>query len=456
MENNYTISLDLGCTKVTAALGELAPNGELIVRNIVSEPMEGLVRGEISNIESVTASIKSAVERLEAEADITVESVVVGSAGRSVLCADNSGFVYVGSDGEIVEDDVCKLKENMNNVQAPEGRLILERIPQRYKIDACEIAKSPVGHFGRQLEATYSFVLAGKPQMERIGKALERVGIRNKRFVASAMASGAVAATSDEKDMGVAVVDIGAGTTDLCVYQGGVVRYVASIPLGSADIDADIKAVAIPPHAVEKIKIQHGYATASAIPYENLNNVVRVLGRTNREKNKDISFRDLSAIIECRLLDIVEFLVEELKRSGYNTLLGAGIILTGGCSKLRGIDTLLKERTGHDVRLGYAEEGLSPESIEGLTAPNLTTAIGLLKIGLEGTTARPRPAVTPKVGPKEQSSNKKRGEENQSNNKQPSEQEDGKKGGFFSKFFKRVGDKVNDVIFNPTIDDEEI
>lgn len=443
------VSIDLGYSKVAVALGEMSADGQTIVKRSVVHPMSGMERGEISNIERVTSSIKAAVEELEAaEEGLVVERVVVGASGRSVLCADKSGVVYVAGDGEIMPDDVRQLKENMQKVQAPEGRVILDRIPQSYKIDTRDITDSnPVGMFGRQLATTYSFILAGKAPLERIGKALDRVGITKSRFYASAMASGVVAATADEKELGVAVVDMGAGTTDLCIYQGGVVRYVASIPLGSADIDNDIKAVAIPPHAVEKVKIKYGYASAASIPFENLNQVVRIKGRTQREKSKDISFRDLSSIIECRLLDIVDYLVEELRRSGYNDKLAAGMVLTGGCSQLMGIDSLLRERTGHEVRFGGAEEGISAESMEGFSAPELSCVIGLLRLAMLEGGIKSRPATEPAVAEEE--------DEQQPKAKGKKEKPARRGGGGQRRGLNTLWNKIQDMFFTPPIEPED-
>ena len=380
---NYLISVDMGGSKVVAALGLRSTEGQTIVGDTVVKPMEGFTRGEVTNIEHVTNAIRSAVEELTTRNGVEASEVWVSASGKHIVCADNSGFVYVGgTDGEITESDVESLHHNMNNVQAPEGKVILARIPQNYKVDGNETIGSPVGRFGHRLETTFSFILGGKVVLERISKAFARAGIPNVHFVAGSCASASVAATEEEKDSGVIVIDFGAGATDICIIQNNIVRYVASIPFGSAAINKDIRSTAIPVGTIEKLKTVCGYATASAIPEEKLNKAVRINAHSSHQKHKEITYRDLTTIIESRMLDIIDFVNTEIKASGYHNRLPAGIIITGGGSKLAGIETLFRERTGYDVRLGSAESDISVESIDGFSAPELTTAIGLLNIGL--------------------------------------------------------------------------
>lgn len=377
------ISVDLGGSKVVVALGRLSLNGEIVVVDAVSKPMEGFTRGEVTNIEHVTTAIREAVTELENRQGVKVSEVWVGVSGRHIICADNSGFVYVGgSDGEITDLDVEKLHENMDNVQAPDGKVILTRIPQNYKVDANETIGSPVGRFGRRLETTFSFILAGKVALERITKAFQRAGVERTHFVAGAMASASVVATEEEKESGVIVIDLGAGSTDLCIIQNKVVRYVASIPVGSSAINNDIRSTAIPAGMIEKLKTKCGYATASAIPADKLNSSIRINSRSPHQKNKEITYRDLTTIINARMLDIIDLVNAEIRASGYHNRLASGIILTGGGSHLMGVDTLFKEHTGYDTRLGAAEGDISIDSMEGISAPELATAIGLLGIGI--------------------------------------------------------------------------
>lgn len=459
----HLISVDLGGSKVTVALGRLSHNGETVVVDAVSKPMDGFTKGEVTNIEHVTSAIREAVGEIESRNGIKVDDVWVSVSGRHVVSADNSGFVYVGgADGEITERDVEKLHENMDNVQAPEGKVILSRIPQNYKVDANETLGSPVGRFGRRLETTFSFVLAGKVALERIGKAFQRAGVEHTNFLAGAMASAEVVASEEEKESGVIVIDLGAAATDLCVIQNRIVRYVASIPVGSAAINNDIRSTAIPAGMIEKLKTKCGYATTSAIPADKLNSSVRINARSPHQKNKEITYRDLTTIIEARMLDIVEFVNSEIRASGYHNRLPSGIILTGGGSRLAGVDVLFKERTGYDVRLGAAEGDISAESMEGTSAPELATAIGLLTLGIKESGIAPSeaPAVAPTVEDKSEQ------EPAEDTHKEPEtitpatptekgkdgSKEGGKKGGFIKNFAKWF----NDTVFGGDVVDDEM
>ena len=453
---DYIVSIDLGCSKVVAALGALNEHGEVVVADFVSKPMSGFIRGEISNIELVTKALKSAVSELESRNNIIVSDVFVSVEGRHIVWADNSGFVYIGSDGEILEENVSQLCNNMNNVQAPDGMVILSRIPQRYKIDSRVVTADPVGMYGKQLGATYSFLLAGKGVLERISKAFDRVGISGHKFHSAACASAEVVASEDEKEMGVAVVDLGAGVTNVAIYHDNKLRYSVSIPVGQDAINKDIKAAAVPDKHIEKLKITHGYATASAIPFNILNSMIRIHGRTQHEKERFIPYRDLCTIIYARMLDITDYVVEAIRTSGYQTQLGAGIILTGGGSQLHGVVELFKDQTGQEVRLGIAEVGVGAESVEGCFDPSLATAIGLLAVGLkEGTVGGVKDAPQNSVESKGGDTNKNGGNKDEEPEGKGGRGGKGSKGGWFSTLIGRI-DKA---IFGPDqeiVDDENM
>lgn len=386
----HLISVDLGGSKVVAALGKRSQNNETIVVDVVEVAMDGYTSGEITNIKNVVTAIQSAVATLESRNSIEVSDVWVSASGKHIVCSDNSGFVYVGgAGGEITDMTVDKLCENMNNVQAPDSKIILDRIPQNYKVDGNEIIGSPVGHFGHKLSTTFSFTLGGKAALDRINDAFNRSNIHSTHFVTSAMASAMVVASEEEKEAGVAVIDLGAGTTDLCIIQNNVVRYVASIPIGSAAINKDIQTIGVPNNSIEKLKVKCGYATVGAIPNDFINKAVLINTHSQYQKKKSIAYRDLAAIIEARLLDIIEMVNNEIKASGYHNRLTNGIILTGGASQMMGIEELFRERTGYDVRCGVAECNISFDSKEGIDSPAYATAIGLLAIGIEKSNIAP-------------------------------------------------------------------
>ena len=351
---NYIVAIDLGSGSVTAAAGSKDPDGRLNIIDMVSKPMQGMSCGEVINIEQVTGAVRAAVGELEEHLGIKVTEAYAGISGHDIKCADSSYFVYVsGEDHEICEEDVAKLHESMNSLQPPEGICILDRTPQKYVIDSREETMQPVGRFGQQLEATFNFILANRGSLERLNKAFLRLGIVQRRLFTNAQASAAAILTEDEKELGAAVIDIGAGCTDICIWQDNIMRYVGVLPVGSDAINRDIRSIAIPERFIEKLKTTHGYAVAAQIPEEKRSQNIKIKGRTQRE-NKEISFYNLAQIIEARLLDIVENVMEEIKESGYADKLGSGIVLTGGGAYLKDIDTLFRERTKYDVRTGSA------------------------------------------------------------------------------------------------------
>ena len=379
----YLISVDLGGSKVTAALGMLSMEGETVVVDAVTRPMEGFTRGEVTNIELVTTAIGEAVSQLEVRNEVKASEVWISISGKHVVKATNSGFVYVGgADGEVTTRDVDKLHDNMANVQAPDGKVIIARIPQSYKVDSNETIGSPVGRFGTRLETSFGFVLAGEKALERITKAFKRCGIENIHYTSGAIASATVAATDEEKESGVIVIDLGAASTDLCIIQNKVVRHVASIPIGSADINKDILSIGVPLKTAEVLKVNHGYASHSSIPEEKRSKGVSISRTPGKKKGDVVSYHDLVTIIESRMTDIIEYVIAEIQASGYHNRLASGIVLTGGASRLVGVESLFSELTGYDVRLGCAENGVEEPSIEKWGAPENTTAIGMLQLGM--------------------------------------------------------------------------
>lgn len=487
----HLISVDLGGSKVVAALGKRSLHNEIVVVDIVEVAMDGYTAGEITNIKNVTTAIQSAVTTLERQNGIKASEVWVGTSGKHIVCTDQSGSVFVGgAGGEITEQVVERLVENMNNVQAPDGKVILSRIPQNYKVDASETIGSPVGHFGNKLSTTFSFILGGKGVLDRIEDAFSRTGISTTHFVCGAMATASVVASEEEKEAGVAVIDLGAGTTDLCIIQNGIVRYAASIPIGSATINKDIQSIGVPSGTIERLKVNYGHATTSSIPADKLNNKISINSHSQYQKSKVISFRDLTTIIESRMLDIIDLVNKEIKASGYHNRLPNGIILTGGGSQLRGVEEVFAEHTGYDVRLGVAECNISQDSTQSAFTPAFATVVGLLSAGIEEsiapneqeveptytpepayTQAAPEPPIQEPVNPYEDEDDDEEDttvgneddyfedEDDNDGNDKPrgrkagrnSEGKDGKKGGG-----KKFGKWLNDFFFGGNIIDDEM
>lgn len=375
-KKNYIAAMDAGSSSVTIAVGSEDSDGRVVLTDIISRPMQGITRGEITNRQQVSESVREAISEVEQKLGVSISDLYTGASGRHVKCTNHDYFVFVGerSDGEIRREDVAALHDGMNNVQAEEGLRILDRIPQCYIVDGRDAVKDPVGRFGKKLESTFNFVLGSSTLVDRLEKTLLALGVRSRKTFAAAIASAEAVILPEEKEMGVAVIDLGAGTTDLCVWHDNAVRFVRSIPFGSADINNDIHQQGILEKHVEGLKTTFGVAMASQIAADKL---IAIAGRSSRDK-QEISQRNLAIIIENRLREIIGFVVDEIGDSGYAGRLRGGIVLTGGGSQLAGIDELLRDATGMEVRLALPDVRVAEESIPAAQDPAHATAIGLL------------------------------------------------------------------------------
>lgn len=377
---NYTVAVDLGSSNVVVAVGEKAAEGQMEVASIVSKPVEGVNAGKIENIELVSRAIREAMSEAEEQLGIRITEAYAGISGDFVRCARHTDhvFVYDPQNG-VNQKDVDALFDRMRNVQAPDDETIMERVPQNYVVDDNQEVKNPVGSFGKKLSSTFNFILCLRTPMQRLDMALKRLGIKMLGVTSNAIATAEAVLLPDEKEEGVAVVDIGGGVTDVAVYYRNVVRYIATIPMGAMAINRDIRTMSVPEKHVESLKQKYGSAVADLAPEDKL---IRVNGRTAREA-KDILLRNLATVIEARATDIAEFVLQEIRDSGYAGKLAYGIVLTGGSAKLKDVDELFRRVTGMDVRIASAETGVAEESREKVVDPAYATAVGILLKGAE-------------------------------------------------------------------------
>ncbi|MDE5578832.1 MAG: cell division protein FtsA [Alistipes sp.] len=375
---NYTVAVDLGSSSVVVAVGEVREDGRMQVAAVVSKPVEGVNAGRIDNIELVSRAIREAVSEVEAQLGIRITEAYAGISGDFVRCARHTDHVYV-SDPEtgVSQKDVDALFDRMRNVQAPDDETIMERIPQNYMVDDSQEVKNPVGSFGKKLSSTFNFILCHKMPVQRLDMALKRLSIKMLGVFADALATPESVLLPEEKEEGVAVVDLGAGVTDVTVYYRNVVRYTVSIPMGASAINRDIRTMGVPEKHVESLKRRYGSAVAELAPEDKL---IRVNGRTAREA-KDILLRNLATVIEARATDIAEFVQQEIKDSGYASKLAYGIVLTGGSAQLKDLDELFRRVTEMDVRVAVPDVGLADESREIVADPAYATAAGILLKG---------------------------------------------------------------------------
>lgn len=398
MENrDYIVAIDLGTNNVVTAVGYRDENGKMKVVDCEMAPVQGMVRGEIKNIELVSQAIKNTLDAVGERLGIRIAEAYAGISGQHIRCVRQPYHVFVGRDGEIRQEDVQQLHASMRNVQAPDGEKILQIIPQNYIVDGEEETTNPVGTFGKKLEATFNFVIGDANAINRLERALARVNVKSLGLFLNAVASAEAVATSDEKEEGVAVVDIGGGTTDVTIFHRGVIRHVGVIPIGGNAINRDIRSYGILEKHVESLKVKYGSAMRELVQSDKFISTPGL----NARAPKEISFQNLAAIIEARMLDVIDFVMEEIKNSGYRDRLGAGVVLTGGTAQMKDLDALFKNYTGLDVRIALPELELDEESPSVLRSAAASTAVGILIKGAEsGKPARLEKAAmaAPSVG----------------------------------------------------------
>ena len=377
-KKNYVVAVDLGSTAVVVGVASKAEDGTMEIQALVSKPVKGVAAGRIENIEDVSTVLGKAFEEAGQQAGIRIASAYAGISGDFVRCARHTDYVFVADPKNgVSKQDLAGLFDRMRNLQAPDDETIMERIPQNYVIDQNQEVQNPIGSFGSKLSSTFNFVLCQRTPIQRLEMALKRVGVELLGVIPNAMATAEAVLSADEKEEGVAVVDIGGGVTDVTVYYRNIVRYVASIPIGASAINYDIRTMGVPERFVESLKQKYGSAVSERVSEDKL---IRVTGRTARE-SREILLRNLSSVIEARVMDIIDLVNEELKISGYAGKLGYGIVLTGGSANLKDIDELFRLGTKLDVRVAQPDMNLTEESCAMVNDPIYATVVGLLMRG---------------------------------------------------------------------------
>lgn len=374
-------AVDIGTTKIVSLVGRLNEQGRLEVLGISQTPSKGVKRGVVLNIEETVNAIQVTSSEAIAQSGVKFKEVFVGIAGQHIKSVKNRGYINRDSyDDEITREDLQNLIDDMHKIPVDVGEEILHVLPQSYIVDNETGVKNPVGMFGKRLEANFHIVIGQISSARNIEKCINRVGLDVKQLVLEPLASSAAVLTDDEKEAGVALVDIGGGTTDVAVYYDDVIRHTAVIPFGGNVITRDIKeGCAILQRQAESLKIQFGSALGDLAQEDK---VVTIPGISGREP-KEISFRSLAYIIQSRMEEIIDAVAFEIENSGYMDKLSAGIVLTGGGSMLKHLNQLVKFKTGMDVRIGFPGEMLAPDSSEEINQPMFSTSVGLLLKGLE-------------------------------------------------------------------------
>lgn len=370
-DRNLIVGLDIGTSKVVAIVGEVTAEGNLEIIGIGSHPSLGLKRGVVVNIESTVQSIQKAIEEAELMAGCQIHSVYTGIAGSHIRSLNSHGIVAI-RDQEVTQYDVDKVIEAAKAVAIPADQKILHILPQQFIIDHQEGIKEPIGMSGVRLEAKVHMVTGSVSAAQNIIKCVRRCALEVDDIILQQLASSYAVLSEDEKDLGVCLIDIGGGTTDIAVFTQGSIRHTAVVPVAGDQVTNDIAvALRIPTQNAESIKINHGCALARLA---NQDEVLDISGLSEKPQRR-LSRSTLAEVIEPRYDELFTLVQEELHRHGLEEQIGSGIVITGGSAKMSGVVELAEDIFRMPVRLGL------PRNVTGLVDvqrnPIYATGIGL-------------------------------------------------------------------------------
>ncbi|MGI9278940.1 MAG: cell division protein FtsA [Endozoicomonas sp.] len=374
---NLIVGLDIGTSKVVAIVGEITADGQLEVIGIGSHTSRGLKRGVVVNIDSTVHAIKRAVEEAELMAGCQIHSVYAGIAGNHIRSLNSHGIVAI-REREVTRADIDRVIDAAQAVAIPADQKILHILPQEYVIDTQEGVKEPLGMSGVRLEAKVHLVTCAVNASQNIENCIKRCGLEVDDIILEQLASSYSVLSEDEKELGVCMVDIGGGTTDIAIFTQGAIRHTAVIPIAGDQVTNDIAmALRTPTQHAEELKIKYACALIQLAGAEDMIKVPSVGDRPARE----LSRQSLAEVVEPRYDELFTLIQAELRRSGFEDLIPAGIVLTGGTSKIEGAIDLAEEIFHMPVRLGM------PQAIQGLADvvcnPIYATGVGLLHYGLK-------------------------------------------------------------------------
>lgn len=382
MEKNLIVGLDIGTSKVVAIVAEITPDNEVDIIGLGSHPSRGLKKGVVVNIESTVQSIQRAVEEAELMSGCQIHSVYAGIAGSHVRSLNSHGIVAI-RDKEVTSTDVERVIDAARAVAIPADQKILHILPQEFIIDEQESIREPIGMSGVRLEAKVHMVTGAVSAAQNIIKCVRRCGLEVDDIILEQLASSHSVLTDDEKELGVCLVDIGGGTTDIAVFTEGAIRHTAVIPIAGDQVTNDIAvALRTPTQYAEEIKIKYACALTQLASADETIEVPSVGERPDRR----LARQTLAEVVEPRYEELFTLIQAELRRSGFEDLCAAGIVLTGGSSKMEGAVELAEEIFHMPVRLG------APQYVSGLVDvvrnPIHSTGVGLLLFGYQNRAMR--------------------------------------------------------------------
>ncbi len=372
---NLVVGLDIGTSKIVAIVAEVTPEGELNVIGMGTQPSRGLKKGVVVNIEATMASIQRVLEEAELMADCQIKSVYTGIAGSHIKCYTSHGMVAI-KEKEVTQADIDRVVETAKAIPIPNDQTILHIVPQSFTIDGQEDVREPLGMSGVRLEVDVHIVTGAVSAVENVTKCIRRCGLEVLDVVLQPLASARAVLSEDEKELGVCLIDIGGGTSDIALYAGGAIRHTAVIPIAGDQVTNDIAmTLRTPTKEAEELKVRFGCALRQLA---DANDIIEVPGVGERGPRK-LSRPMLAEVIEPRIEELFQFVQSEVRRSGFEEMISSGVVITGGSAQLQGITELGEEVFHMPVRVG------TPLYMGGLAdvvrSPRYATAVGLL---LEG------------------------------------------------------------------------
>lgn len=374
------VGLDIGTTKIAAIVGKRNEFDKIDILGYGRTESFGVKRGVVANIENTVQSIRQAIEKAQQESNVDIKNVCVGIAGQHIRSMQHHGStIRSNSEEPITEEELAKLTESMYKLAMQPGEQIIEVFPQEYTIDGEPGVRHPKGMLGNKIEANFHIITAQILAAKNIFKCVKEAGLDISQLILQPVASGLAVLSEEEKEAGVALVDIGGGTTDLAIFHDGIIRYTTVIPLGGDVITEDVKeGCAIIRRYAEDLKVKFGSALATEMKQEEIVTIPGLRGRPAKE----ITLKTLASIIQARMEEIIGLVYNEILNSKLEKKLIAGIVLTGGGAQLKHLPQLTSFKTGMDARVGYPNEHLSNIQPEGISSPMYATGVGLVMIGI--------------------------------------------------------------------------
>lgn len=374
-------AIDIGTTKIVAMAGRKDSTGKLEILGMERIASKGVKRGVIHSIEDTKGAIGEVLSKLHQKLGKKIDSVYVGIAGQHIRSIKNRQFKYLQHDvAEVSQQDVQEVLQENFRIPIEVGEQILHVIPQDYVVDKEAGIRNPVGMAGRRLDGNFNIIIGRIASARNIEKCVREVGLKIEELILEPLASSEAVLTKEEKEAGVVLVDIGGGTTDITVYFDGILRHTAVIPFGGDVITSDIKeGCSVLIRQAEALKVQYGEALAQDAEEEKVVTIPSLGGWDPKE----ISFKTLAYIIQCRMEEIIDSVNFQIEVTGLHEKIGAGIVLTGGGAMLRNLDRLVQDRTNLDVRIGFPNSSGRIVVEETINQPMYATAVGLLLKGME-------------------------------------------------------------------------